>query len=75
MNSVLLVEYTLEEFRLSCVFLFRCLMLSVGKLLGHATLQIPLTSPAGCILDEWDRFEPDNLKQEQLIYCCSMVGV
>lgn len=31
--------------------------------------------PSGRIFHEWNRFDPDSLKQKQLICCCNMFGV
>lgn len=47
----------------------------MGNLLVLITTQIPLTSPLDRTLDEWNMFDPDNLKQEWLIYYSNTVWV
>lgn len=46
------------------------------NLLDHITMEIQLTLPLDCILDEWASFDPDNFKQKkQLFYYRNMVWI
>lgn len=46
----------------------------MGNLINY-TPQCFMTAPLGYIPDQWERFDPANLKKEQLIYYCNMVWV
>ena len=52
----------------SFFLLFRITTVEMGT-----TPSIPSKSPLGCILSNWDKFDPKNLKRKRLVFFCNTV--